>query len=259
MNTKQFRTRNSVLAVVALVAMLAVLVVNASAQTINPAAPTSKGSVSLSRSGTANGVSVVTPRVNRAPVSITQSVDTTTITSGNSVACNNGVAHTDNSYYRVFDLAADFSLPNGMTVTSVDLGLEQLTGGNGAQPMEINLYTTSTNPPTLASLTLLGSTAFSVPDAQSVVSNFPINNVFVPAGSTLVVEIFTPDGAADGNLFFIGSNANGENDPTYLAAADCGITNPTPVAGIGFPDMHIVMVVNGDDTLLTPAPTNTPT
>jgi hypothetical protein len=71
------------------------------------------------------------------------------------------------------------------------------------------------------------------------------------------VDVFTPDGQVEGNSFFIGSNAGGQNDPSYIAAADCGLTNPGDLAGIGFPNMHIVMVVNGDDG--GGGPTNTPT
>ena len=41
------------------------------------------------------------------------------------------------------------------------------------------------------------------------------------------MEVFTPDGQATGNLFFIGSNAAAETGPSYLSAADCGITTPT--------------------------------
>ena len=67
-----------------------------------------------------------------------------------------------------------------------------------------------------------------------------------PAGSVLVVEVFTPEGQTAGNSFFIGSNPDGETGPSYLAAADCGVTEPTPTAAIGFPDMHIVMNVTGD-------------
>ncbi len=68
----------------------------------------------------------------------------------------------------------------------------------------------------------------------------------VPAGSTLVVEFLTPDGAADGNLIFVGSNNLGQTAPTYLAAADCGITEPDTTDSIGFPDMQLVMNVTGE-------------
>ena len=67
-----------------------------------------------------------------------------------------------------------------------------------------------------------------------------------PAGSELVVEIFTPDGQTAGHSFFIGSNNLGQTGPSYLLAADCGVTVPTPTGSIGFPGMHIVMNVTGE-------------
>ena len=49
----------------------------------------------------------------------------------------------------------------------------------------------------------------------------------VPAGtSELVMEVFTPNGQATGNFFFIGSNTAAETGPSYLSAADCGIATP---------------------------------
>jgi hypothetical protein len=83
-----------------------------------------------------------------------------------------------------------------------------------------------------------------VPDQSGTVLNVPINAT-VPAGSELVVEVFTPDGTATGNLLFIGSNAAAETGPSYLSAPDCGVNTPTTTAALGFPNMHIVMNVNG--------------
>jgi hypothetical protein len=76
------------------------------------------------------------------------------------------------------------------------------------------------------------------------VVNIPVTGS-APAGSELVVEVLTPDGAAAGNSFFIGSNAAAETGPSYLRAPACGVNNPTTTAAIGFPNMHIVMNVNG--------------
>ena len=48
--------------------------------------------------------------------------------------------------------------------------------------------------------------------------------------------MFTPEGQTAGNSFFIGSNAAGQTAPSYLAAAACGVTEPTDTAAIGFPE-----------------------
>ena len=68
-----------------------------------------------------------------------------------------------------------------------------------------------------------------------------------PAGSTLVVEISSPDLSGVG-AFFIGSNAAGQSDPSYLSSASCGIAQPTDFAAIGFPNIHVVMSVSGTET-----------
>ena len=60
-----------------------------------------------------------------------------------------------------------------------------------------------------------------------------------------MVEVFTPNGQAAGNFFFIGSNAAGQTGPSYLAAQTCGINEPATTATIGYPGMHIVMNVTG--------------
>ena len=93
-----------------------------------------------------------------------------------------------------------------------------------------------------------------IADQAGTILNAPID-ADVPAGSELVVEIFTPDGTALGNLIFIGSNSAAETGPSYLSAPDCGINSPTTTAALGFPNMHIVMNVNGcEDNGVAQAP-----
>ena len=167
-----------------------------------------------------------------------------TIMSGNSVSCNAGGIHADNSYLRVFTLS-DFGINTDLTVTSIDVGVEEASAGSGGtQPATVNLYTLD-GPLVWANMTLIGTADVDVADQSLSIINVPVNGV-VPAGGTLVVEFFTPDGQADGNSFFVGSNNLGQTAPTYLAAADCGVSEPTDTAALGFPDMHLVMNVIGE-------------
>jgi hypothetical protein len=207
------------------------------------------------------GASVVTPLTSRAPVTLTHSTDPATVTLLNSVSCNAGGLHTENSYYRVFDLDA-LGVTGAISVNSVDIGVEQAVGAAGTQPVNVKLYTSTIDPPTLASMTLLNDTQFEFADASGVVSNFDVTDTVVPAGSILVVELLTPEGQTAGHSFFIGSNAAGQTDESYLRAPDCGISEPTSTATIGFPNMQIVLVVNADDEVAateTPAETATAT
>jgi subtilisin-like proprotein convertase family protein len=174
-------------------------------------------------------------------VTLTHSLSQT-ITVGNSIACNAGGLHTDNSYYRVFDLAA-MGVTANLNVTSVEVGIEQAIGATGSQPTTVNLYTLS-GPLALANLTLVSSTSYTMNDVFNTVVDIPVTGL-IPAGSVLVVEFFTPNGQITGNSIFVGSNAGGQTDPTYLAAGDCGITEPTDVGIIGFPGMQWVLNVNG--------------
>jgi uncharacterized repeat protein (TIGR01451 family) len=173
------------------------------------------------------------------------------ITPGNSVHCGaTGTPwHTPNSYLRVFDLAADFGITGQFDVTAVQYGIEEASSQSGApQPVDVNLYTLN-GPLTFPNLTLIGTQTDSVP-AQSLTVFTSLVNGSVPAGEVLVVEIFTPDGRDPVfNSLYIGSNAAAETDPSYLAAADCGITQPTDTAAIGFPNMNIVLNVIGNEAV----------
>lgn len=162
------------------------------------------------------------------------------IVAANSVSCNNGLDHTDNSYYRVFDLGA-LGIDGDFSVTQVEVGIELATSSTGTQPVQVKLYELS-GAFTTANLLSLGSANGSVPDTAETIQAFSVSGT-ATASSKLVVELFTPTGV--GNLLYVGSNNLGETDPSYLRAIDCGINEPATCSSIGFPDMHIVMNVHG--------------
>ncbi|MGE0636859.1 MAG: HYR domain-containing protein, partial [Bacteroidia bacterium] len=173
---------------------------------------------------------------------LTESLDQS-IVFANSVSCNAGGLHANNSYMRVFDLPA-LGYTNDFYINSVDVGIEDATGAGGSQPATLNLYSL-TGPLLFANLTLLATEAVTVADQSLSVLNIPLaNQLTVPAGTTLVVEFFTPDGQVAGHSLFVGTNNLGQTGDTYLAAADCGVPEPTNVADIGFPGMHWVLNIN---------------
>ena len=188
------------------------------------------------------------PHQERALTTITHSTSQS-IVGGNSVACNDGVNHTDNSYVRRFDLLA-FGITDQFDVTQVEIGVETCTSSNGTdQPIEIRLYSiAAADALTFANMTLLNTLVTTVLDtASGSIVTFPITGSIVdPAVDHLVVEVFTPNGQATGETFFIGSNPDGQTEPSYLAAADCGMPDPLDTSAIGFPNMHIVMNVTGN-------------
>lgn len=187
------------------------------------------------------------------PVSITQSASTTVV--AGSVACNAGGLHTDNSYYRAFTLSA-FNPPLDSTqfsIQSVTFGVEVANDGAGAgQPITLRLYDSSANPPTNATIgAALRTTNATILDQSLTLYTMtpPTPLVLLNASDILAVEVFTPNGQAASNSFFIGSNALGQTAPSYIKAADCGISEITSLATIGFPNMHIVMTVSGNNQL----------
>ena len=146
-------------------------------------------------------------------------------------------------------------------VTSVSFGVEEATGAGGTQPVTVRLHTNSGGAFPAGTRTQIATTTIQVLDSASgTVLDVPLVAT-VPAGAELVMEVFTPNGQATGNFFFIGSNTAAETGPSYLSAADCGLATPTDTATIGFPDMNIVFNINGTcvpGTTPTPTPTVTP-
>lgn len=173
-----------------------------------------------------------------------------TPTAGNSVACSQAGIHRDNSYFRAFDLA---TFPQGFTSCAVEFGIEQAAAGGADQPVTVRVYSSTGAPFPGGTRTEVGTTTVNVANQTLSLFSVPLTAT-VPAGAQLVAEVFTPDGVPAGNSFFIGSNTTAETGPSYLQAADCGLTAPTPTAAIGFPNMHIILNVRGTDAGPPPMP-----
>jgi hypothetical protein len=187
------------------------------------------------------------------PRTITQS-QSQSIENANSVACSNSSQqHTDNAYLRAFTLT-DFGISGAFQVSEVEFGVELAQAGSGStQPVRVRLYrkTNPSGPLNYSNLTTLATTNINMPNRSLSRYTTSIAGT-APAGSVLVVEIFTPNGQASGHQFFIGSNPDGQTAPSYIAAASCSIAQPATTASIGFPEMHIVMNVTGTTSAAAP-------
>ena len=228
-------------------------------------------SLSLAVSGTAtaansfsrNGRQDVPPSAAQSllppgPASITQSTSNT-VAVGSAVSCNGGAPaflHTDNSYFRAFTLSA-FNPPLDSTqfmVQQVTFGIEQAnaSGTGTTQPVILRLFDSSANPPTNATIGAAISTEnLDVPDQASTLFTATLTTqpVLLNASDILAVEVFTPNGQVLGHSFFIGANGGGQSGPSFIRAAPCGIADITNLAGIGFPNMHIIMTVSGNNQM----------
>jgi hypothetical protein len=175
---------------------------------------------------------------------ISQTADNTPGDEG--VSCGTqGVSTADNSWWRRFYFNEHPAVGASANVTSVTISSGS-TGPNGL-PFTVNLYTVAHSTPVntipVGSLTLIGTANGTIDSGLAVVTVPVTGAIDDTVGKDLVVEWHT-DGNAAGGQFFPGANASAETHPTFLSSATCGVTNPTPGSGIGFPDFHLVMVVS---------------
>ena len=213
---------------------------------------TATATVTPFATATATAMVTLTPTPTPFCLSITQS-SVQTIVPGHSVSCNDGTAHSDNSYWRAFDMGI-FTGGRQFNVTAVSFGVES---ANVSQPVIVRLYTTTNFPAGFPnSLTQIGSVVVTVNSNQNrTVVSAPLVTTVPAATSQLVMELYTPDGRSSGHLFFVGSNGDSESVPSYISAPDCGVTTPAGVAAIGAPEMHLVFNVLG---CIEPSPTPAP-
>lgn len=199
-----------------------------------------------SLSGDASGSADAMPTA----VTLTQS-SSQDITPQNSVACiesdanGNPIEHRENSFYRVFALDA-LGVSGRLETSSVAVGVQSAQSPNPDQPMSVVLHTLAGNDLELDRLTEIGRADIRVANQGAGIIEVPLAAT-VEADSKLVVELYLPDAAGGGNLLFPGSNTAAQTGPTYLRApaAGCDLVEPTDVAAIGFPDMHLVLSVSG--------------
>ena len=197
------------------------------------------------------------------------------------VACQANNLHANNSYLRAFDLVNGYGISDEITVECVTTTAEAVPGGGGSgtQPIRVRLiidtngggpqnftYTAGTNvaqtpDPGNATMLMVYEEEFQVPLAVGVPAiNFVLGTGVVDPdglGATdnalqcmtsygpsagLVVEIYTPDGQAEGHSWFMNStDATVENGSSYIVSLDCGLNTPSPLSGIGFPENRYVM------------------
>ena len=67
----------------------------------------------------------------------------------------------------------------------------------------------------------------------------------LPAGSTMVIELFVPDGESVGNQFYIGITGAGESKPGYSRAPACGASAPTSWDSLGQTAQDMILSVTG--------------
>ncbi|MFW6348571.1 MAG: T9SS type A sorting domain-containing protein, partial [Cyclonatronaceae bacterium] len=165
--------------------------------------------------------------------------DSQDVAEATGVRCGSTGSTADNSFMRTYTLE-DFDITEDFTATAVQFGVESVIGGIDA---EVNLYTLEGDF-VLENLTEVGSGNITLDSSADLsVVSVPLE-AEIPAGSTMVVEVFIPESASAD--FFPGANSEGETAPGYIVGPECGITQPTEYAAIDFPEVHLVLNVVGE-------------
>jgi subtilisin-like proprotein convertase family protein len=182
------------------------------------------------------------------PLTLTQTTGLTMI-ANSLIGCAGGNprTHTDNSYWRVYDLAP-LGIPTPtFSINSIQLGVQlaNAAGVGTTQPITVRLYTQTGAAFPGGTRTQVASQTYNVADialaTYDAVFTLPVP---VPSNATVVVEVFTPNGQIIGNQFFLGFNALAETTPSFINATACGINTPTTTIAVGIPQFrpHINIV-----------------
>jgi hypothetical protein len=192
------------------------------------------------------------------PSTITHSLSQA-IVPGNSGACVDeptGFSR-ENTYWRAFDMNT-FTGGQPYDISEISFGVEQSSGNGLGQDLDVVLWANNGAPFPGGTLEPLAIFFLTIINDSSFMVTIPLDQTTVPAGTLeLVMEVSSPDGVDQGNVFLIGSNSEGQTGPGYISAPDCGFSDPVDLSSFGFPNMHMVFNVNGSCPGGTPTPTPT--
>ncbi len=187
------------------------------------------------------------------PVRLSHSLEEFLVTGGTAVSCQSTAAPqttSDNQFWRSFTLG-DFGITEAVTIENIELGIENITLPTLFEvDITINLYQAPAGTAPAFGLELIGSTVATLGDRALEVVTIDVAGT-VDAGNALIVEINQPNlqdlsGGLTGDVFFPGANSFGENAPSYISSTGCGTPAPTAYATIGFPDVHLIIIANGE-------------
>ena len=193
------------------------------------------------------------------PNSVTLSQTTSaTLTSRHAIACpgSDGVGTSQNSYYRVFDLAAA-GITTAFVVSKVSFQIEdsESAAGNGSVvAVRVGTYTGTPGATlTPASIVVASSNdTVQVPEVDEVTTSpggtvdAPVTAT-IPAGSQMVVEVDSADGT-DLWQFYMGTNAGGESGKSYISTqSQCTNPGKTPkvISAVAAAEVDLLLTVTG--------------
>jgi len=149
--------------------------------------------------------------------------------------------HRENRYFRVFRLT-DFDVQGPFNIEKLVFGVESAIS-IADQLIQVRVHRL-TGLPKLANLEVLTSKIVGVANGTTKeLVNVDLTPTVVPAGTTLVAEIYLPDGQATGSFLRIGANVDGQTAPGYIATSPCAVTEMTDLDTYSGPD--IILTVEG--------------
>jgi len=190
-----------------------------------------------------------------------QSTNSTTINNG-MVACANAGNTTENQWLRRYSPSANCGVVDHMLVSHVNYGIQGATNPSGSQTIFVRAYEIPSGAPlAYGNMTLLSEVAEQIADQGQSLRSVAFPTVAcVSPGNDLVLEIASITPIAPGVSFRPAGNDLGQTGPSYIAAAGCGITEPTDLAAIGFPTVCLILDPiyrpNIGDTICSPATAN---
>ena len=181
----------------------------------------------------------------RWEISLTQNYDTSYMDPGTSVACSEPGHTTQNWFLRRFSLS-DHDITAVLTTYSVEFGIQQAEIAE-RYSIDIVLFLIQSNRPfTFDWMTEIARVQVPIEaDDAGTFMNIPISAT-VWVGDDLVVAIDARDGTATGCSFLPGVNNAGVSADSYIATEACGIVDPLPVSGLGFPEAQLILTIHGE-------------
>ena len=175
-----------------------------------------------------------------------QSLDNQTIEQGG-VSCTTGAPNNfavDNQWLRRYSPAGDCGVDGAVIVEGVTFGVQLAASPTGTgQPILLRAYSIPEGAAfSYGNMSLLTEQEEIVPDGanQIITVRFASPRVLT-LGYDLVVEVAKETPGSAEFVYFPGSNGLGQTAPSFLASASCGISEPTDLATIGFPNAHLVL------------------
>lgn len=215
------------------------------------------GMVSASATPGAGSTGLGAPRVTlqydrqasgpRSEYRLSHALERSVIKPFHSVSCNFGAPdffHDDNSYFRFYDLAAHGETRPAISIEEILFGVETAASSGAGQPITLRLHETPAGNRLTAGFSLLHQETFTIPDGGGIMRRSVPSLVFGNDPCVeLVVELFTPNGVAAGNKFFLGTNDRGGTEDSRFSSPSCGFPEPTTFTSIGFPDREFLLDV----------------